>query len=82
MSKYKKPIKKATLTVRFSAGGFDQTMELPSVPRVGEHFNDVNQTPWKITKVIYVPWNEFMEDIRIEGEKVEAGEPGVAFLPS
>lgn len=70
MENYKKPINKNTLTVRFVAGKFENTMELPSIPREGEYFNDPNQDMWKITKVIYVPFNQFMDDIKIEGELV------------
>jgi hypothetical protein len=50
MSKYKKPINKTTLTVCFVAGESEQNMELPSVPREGEYFHDMNQWSWKIIK--------------------------------
>ena len=65
---YIKPIKKSTFTVEFIHGDFKQKMELSRVPLQGEYFNNVNQTLFKITKVIYVPWNQYMADVQIEGE--------------
>ena len=63
-----KPKNKKTFTVQFDQGEFHETMELEQVPFQGEHFQNINQTVFKITKVIYLPWNENFPEIRIEGE--------------
>jgi len=46
-------------------------MELPLPPKEGDYFLDVNLKLCRITKVVYVPWNQGMEDLQIYGENVK-----------
>lgn len=64
-----KPINKPSLTVEFEAGDLRQKMELPRPPSVGEFFYDVNLSRYRVTEVIYIPWNENMPDLRVRGIK-------------
>lgn len=68
---YTKPKNKTTLTVRFETGEFKYNMELPHAPRTGEIVHDPNQAEFRITKVIYKPFNEFMEDDLVLTEKLQ-----------
>lgn len=63
-----KPKNKTTFTVQFDQGELHEMMELERVPYQGEYFQNHNQNVFKITKVIYLPWNENYPEIRIEGE--------------
>jgi len=68
MEDYTKPLDCETYSVLFTDGKFENKMKLRRVPLQGEHFETQEKGIFKITKVIYLPWNKFKEDIRIEGE--------------